>query len=72
MVLLDQLDEDSHKSAYEVTKDLKEGIIHAVEALANEAIWYHYNVKPIQDNSNSVFTNTTNPILPEFLLQIPT
>jgi hypothetical protein len=37
MVLLDQLDEDSHKSAYEVTKDLKEGIIHAVEALANEA-----------------------------------
>lgn len=50
MVLLDQLDEDSHKSAYEVTKDLKEGIIHAVEALANEAIWYHYNVKSIQDN----------------------
>ena len=50
MVLLDQLDEDSHKSAYEVTKDLKEGIIHAVEALANEAIWYHYNVKAIQEN----------------------
>ncbi|MBS1636195.1 MAG: hypothetical protein JST26_09780 [Bacteroidetes bacterium] len=40
MVLLDQLDEDSHKSAYEVTKDLKEGIIHAVEALANEALEY--------------------------------
>jgi hypothetical protein len=40
MVLLDQLDEDSHKSAYEVTKDLKEGIIHAVEALANEALYY--------------------------------
>ncbi|MBP7808642.1 MAG: hypothetical protein KA163_05080 [Bacteroidia bacterium] len=40
MVLLDQLDEDSHKSAYEVTKDLKEGIIHAVEALANEALFY--------------------------------
>jgi hypothetical protein len=39
-VLLDQLDEDSHKSAYEVTKDLKQGIIHAVEALANEALWY--------------------------------
>ena len=29
MVLMNQLDEDSHKSAYEVTKDLKEGIIHA-------------------------------------------
>ncbi len=40
MVLLDQLDEDSHKSAYEVTKDLKEGIIHAVEDLANEALFY--------------------------------
>ena len=40
MVLMDQLEEDSHKSAYEVTKDLKEGIIHAVEALANEALFY--------------------------------
>jgi hypothetical protein len=40
MVLMDQLAEDSHKSAYEVTKDLKEGIIHAVEALANEALYY--------------------------------
>lgn len=40
MVLMDQLEEDSHKSAYEVTKDLKEGIIHAVEALANEALYF--------------------------------
>lgn len=40
LVLLDQLDEDSHKSAYEVTRDLKEGIIYAVEALANEALYY--------------------------------
>lgn len=39
-VLLEELDEDSHKSAYEVTKDLKEGVIHAVEALANEALYY--------------------------------
>ena len=50
MVLLDQLDEDSHKSAYEVTKDLKEGIINAVEALANEAIWYHNNIEQIKEN----------------------
>jgi hypothetical protein len=50
MVLLDQLDEDSHKSAYEVTKDLKEGIINAVEALANEAIWYHHNKVQIKEN----------------------
>ncbi|MGL2993491.1 hypothetical protein [Flavobacterium sp. TSSA_36] len=50
MILLDQLDEDSHKSAYEVTKDLKEGIINAVEALANEAIWYHHNKAQIKEN----------------------
>lgn len=40
MVLMEQLDEDSHKSAYEVTQDLKEGIIHAVEDIANEALHY--------------------------------
>lgn len=40
MVLLDQLDEDAHKAAFEVTKDLKEGVIHAVERLANEAVFY--------------------------------
>lgn len=39
-VLLEELDEDSHKNAYEVTKDLKEGVIHAVEAMANEALTY--------------------------------
>lgn len=50
MVLLDQLDEDSHKSAYEVTKDLKIGIINAVEALANEAIWYHNNIKALEQD----------------------
>jgi hypothetical protein len=45
MVLMDQIDEDSHKSAYEVTKDLKEGIIHAVEMLANEALYYKEQVQ---------------------------
>jgi len=40
MVLLEQLDEDAHKAAYEVTKDLKEGVIHAVERLANETVYY--------------------------------
>lgn len=38
MVLMEQLEEDSHKAAYQVTKDLKEGVIHAVENLANEAV----------------------------------
>jgi len=39
IVLMEQLDEDSHKSAYEVTQDLKEGVIHAVESIANEAVY---------------------------------
>ena len=39
-VLMDQLVEESYKSAYEVTKDLKEGVILSVETLANEALWY--------------------------------
>ncbi len=40
LILMDQLDEDSHKSAYAVTKDLKEGVIKAVEDLANESVYY--------------------------------
>lgn len=40
IILMEQLDEDSHKSAYSVTKDLKEGIIRAVEDLANEAVYF--------------------------------
>ena len=44
LVLMDQLDEDSHRSAYEVTKDLKEGIINAVELLANESLHYQKEV----------------------------
>jgi len=56
MVLLDQLDEDSHKSAYEVTKDLKEGIIHAVEALANEALYFQKHVlQELFDETDDTF-----------------
>ena len=40
VVLMEQLDEDSHKAAYEVTNDLKEGVINAVEKIANEAVYY--------------------------------
>ena len=39
-VLMDAIVEDSYKNAYEVTKDLKEGVVLAVETLANEALWY--------------------------------
>lgn len=44
MVLMDTIIEDSYKNAYEVTKDLKEGVILAVETLANEALYYMKNV----------------------------
>lgn len=56
MVLLAQLDEDSHKSAYEVTQDLKEGIIHAVEALANEALYYQKEkLQEVFDETDDTF-----------------
>lgn len=40
MVLMDTIIEESYKNAYEVTKELKEGVIFAVETLANEALYY--------------------------------
>ncbi|MCD8297278.1 MAG: type II restriction endonuclease subunit M [Prevotella sp.] len=43
-VLMNTLIEDSYKNAYEVTKDLKEGVVLAVETLANEALYYMRNV----------------------------
>lgn len=43
-VLMDTLLEDSYKNAYEVTKDLKEGVVLAVETLANEALYYKQHV----------------------------
>lgn len=38
--LMQQLEEESYKNAYAVTRDLKKGVVSAVEDLANEAIWY--------------------------------
>jgi hypothetical protein len=38
--ILNALEEDAHKAAYGVTQSLKNGIIYAVENLANEAIHY--------------------------------
>lgn len=43
-LLMDTIIEESYKNAYEVTKDLKEGVILAVETLANEALYYMKNV----------------------------
>ncbi|MFT5913167.1 MAG: hypothetical protein ACI9XO_004714, partial [Paraglaciecola sp.] len=39
-VLMETLGEDAYKAAAGITNDLKEGVIHVVEAVANEAIWY--------------------------------
>lgn len=40
IVLMEKLVDESYKNAYEVTKDLKRGVILAVETLANEALYY--------------------------------
>lgn len=57
MVLMDTIIEESYKNAYEVTKDLKEGVILAVETLANEALYWwkqNYNI-PVSDYTDDTF-----------------
>lgn len=56
-VLMDSLIEESYKNAYEVTKDLKEGVIFAVETLANEALYYRKqnNNIPVSDYTDDTF-----------------
>lgn len=57
MVLMDTIIEESYKNAYEVTKDLKEGVILAVETLANEALywWKQNNNIPVSDYTDDTF-----------------
>lgn len=56
-VLMDSLIEESYKNAYEVTKDLKEGVIFAVETMANEALYYwkQNNNIPVSDYTDDTF-----------------
>ena len=57
MVLMDTIIEESYKNAYEVTKDLKEGVILAVETLANEALYWwkqNHNI-PVSDYTDDTF-----------------
>lgn len=57
MVLMDTIIEESYKNAYEVTKDLKEGVILAVETLANEALywWKQNNNIPVSEYTDDTF-----------------
>lgn len=56
-VLMDIIIEESYKNAYEVTKDLKEGVILSVETLANEALYYwkQHNCLPVDDYTDDSF-----------------
>ncbi|MGK7875373.1 MAG: N-6 DNA methylase [Xenococcaceae cyanobacterium] len=42
-VLLDQLDENSHRHAFSVSDDLKYALRESIELLGNEAVWYLKN-----------------------------
>lgn len=57
IVLMDSIIEESYKNAYEVTKDLKEGVILAVETLANEALywWKQQGTLPVSDYTDDSF-----------------
>ena len=58
IVLMDKIAEESFKNTYEVTKDLKEGVINAVELLANEAIYYKRDVlKEEFDETDETFAS---------------
>lgn len=56
-VLMDRLVEESYRSAYEVTKDLKVGVVNAVETLANEALywWQQNDSLPVDDFTDDDF-----------------
>lgn len=43
-LLMSSLIEDSYRNAYSVTQDLKQGVVKAVETIANEALYYMKNV----------------------------
>ncbi len=55
-IMMDALVEDSYKNAYEVTKDLKEGVVSAVETLANEALWFWQHLPEDSDVYNPLKT----------------
>ncbi|OVE79213.1 hypothetical protein BVY01_03085 [bacterium I07] len=63
IILMDQLDEDSHKSAYAVTQDLKAGVIKAIEDLANEAVYYLESLNQLCDLDDTFANNLKDDCL---------
>ena len=65
IVLMDKIMEASYKNAYEVTKDLKRGVIKAVELLANEALYYKKNIQKeeIDETSDQFASNVKDDCL---------
>ena len=55
--LMDKLVEESYKNAYEVTKDMKVGVVDSVETLANEALywWQQNDCVPVDDYTDDTF-----------------
>lgn len=54
--LMEHINEESYKNAYEVTKDLKNGVIRAVELLANEALHHMKNIQGLEfDETDDTF-----------------
>ncbi|WP_271769141.1 Eco57I restriction-modification methylase domain-containing protein [Aquimarina algiphila] len=52
--ILSGLEEDAHKASYGVTVTLKNAVIYAVEALANEAIEYRLKNASTQDDKRKI------------------
>ena len=55
-ILLDELDENSHKHAVSVSGDLKYALRYSIEAIGNEAIHYLLNVKKVAVYRNPDFS----------------
>ena len=73
IVLMEKLVDESYKNAYEVTKDLKRGVILAVETLANEALYYMKEVaqRPFgKEHREADGTLTYDESDPDFATQV--
>lgn len=58
--ILGQLNEDNHKKAFDVTSELKSGIVNAIEQLANEAIYYFEHLADEETRTQGLAKLQTN------------